>query len=123
MWLQGFAVRIEHADLTGGGLFEAVTRVLDSPQYAAAAKGVSVKLRARKRTSVQEAVGAVTPLFSADFCLTITTTRDLASNWSYIIRLDRQCNYPPVFRLLRPRSKQRISAAVLYCRGCAVVHC
>ena len=56
--LQGFAVRISHADLTGDGLLKAALEVLSNPKYAAAAGGVSVRLRTRKRTPVQEAIGA-----------------------------------------------------------------
>jgi len=57
LWLQGFAVRIGHEDLTGSGLKQALSKVLGDSKYATAAAGISVKLRARKRTPVQEAVG------------------------------------------------------------------
>ncbi|BDA49332.1 UDP-glucuronosyltransferase 2A1 [Coccomyxa sp. Obi] len=53
---KGFAVRISHGDLTGDGLLKAALEVLSNPKYATAAAGVSVKLRARKRTPVQEAI-------------------------------------------------------------------
>lgn len=56
--VQGFAVRISHADLTGDGLLKAAFEVLSNPRYSTAAAGVSVRLRARKRTPVQEAIGA-----------------------------------------------------------------
>ena len=58
LWLQGFAVRISKADLTGERLEEAVLEVLSDTRYATAAAGVSRKLRARKRAPVQEAAGA-----------------------------------------------------------------
>lgn len=51
-------MRIEHEDLTGRRLKEALSKVLGDAKYATAAAGISVKLRARKRTPVQEAVGA-----------------------------------------------------------------
>ena len=56
--MQGFAVRINHADLLTEALPEAILRLLGDQRYAQAAAMVSVKLRARKRTPVQEAAGA-----------------------------------------------------------------
>lgn len=55
---QGFAVRVRHTDIGTAAFPAAVARVLSNGSYAAAARKVSVKLRARKRTPVQEAVGA-----------------------------------------------------------------
>jgi hypothetical protein len=55
---QGFGKRIEHSDIGTDALPAAILEVLGRPQYAAAASAISVKLRARKRTPVQEAAGA-----------------------------------------------------------------
>ncbi len=60
---QGFAVRVLHSDIGTAAFPAALAQVLGNGSYAAAARKVSVKLRARKRTPVQEAVGAsLTPL-------------------------------------------------------------
>lgn len=56
--LQGFALRVRHSDIGTEAFPAALTELLGNGSYAAAAKAISVKLRARKRTPVQEAVGA-----------------------------------------------------------------
>ncbi len=53
-------MKISRKDIFKPALVEAIQKVLQDPSYAAAAANVSRKLRARKRTPVQEAAG--TPL-------------------------------------------------------------
>ncbi len=50
-------MRISHEDITVPTIVEAIQKVLQDPSYTAAARRVSKKLRARKRTPVQEAAG------------------------------------------------------------------
>ena len=56
--LQGIALIIRHTDLVTPALPEALMRVLTEPSFTRAAKRVSMKLRMRPRTPLQEAVGA-----------------------------------------------------------------
>ena len=77
---QGFAVRIKHADLMGEGLPEAVLKVLNGPQYAAAAKGASVKLRARKRGCGGYFSDAVKILTTGTFSPVVTVLRERLSS-------------------------------------------
>lgn len=51
-------VSISHKDILTPAFGEAIRKVLQDPSYRAAAELISRKLRARKRTPVQEAVGA-----------------------------------------------------------------
>ncbi|BDA49336.1 UDP-glucuronosyltransferase 2A1 [Coccomyxa sp. Obi] len=53
---RGFAVRVRHSDIGTAAFPVALAQVLGNGSYAAAARKMSVKLRARKRTPVQEAV-------------------------------------------------------------------
>jgi len=55
--LQGMGVRITHKDIFTPAFGEAISKVLQDPKYRAAADLISRKLRARKRTPVQEAAG------------------------------------------------------------------
>ena len=55
--MQGFGLRISHADLLTDALPEAIRHLLGDSQYADAAAKVSTQLRARKRTPAQEAAG------------------------------------------------------------------
>ena len=61
--MQGFGVQISHADVLTDALPAAVMHVLSNARYAEAARRMSVKLTARKRTPVQEAAGAGMLLF------------------------------------------------------------
>ena len=54
---QGFAVTISHTDLVTSALEQALMRVLTELSFTEAATRVSLKLRTRKRTPLQEAVG------------------------------------------------------------------
>lgn len=56
--LQGMGVRISHKDIFMPKFGEAIRKVFQDPSYGAAAELISRKLRARKRTPVQEAAGA-----------------------------------------------------------------
>lgn len=60
-------MRISHADILTEALPEAILHLLGDRRYAQAAAMVSVKLRARKRTPVQEAAGV--SMLSAPACL------------------------------------------------------
>ena len=51
-------MRISQADLSTEALPAAILRTLNDPEYAAAAKRISVRMRARPRTPLQEAAGA-----------------------------------------------------------------
>ena len=51
-------MRVRHRDIGTEAFPAALTELLGNGRYAAAATAISVKLRARKRTPVQEAVGA-----------------------------------------------------------------
>lgn len=62
MTVQGFALRVSHADLFTERFTGALKRVLGEPSFAAAARGISVKLRARPRTPTQEAAGESAPV-------------------------------------------------------------
>jgi glucuronosyltransferase len=55
-------VRITHKDIFTSALGEAIRKVLQEPSYRAAAGLISRKLRARKRTPVQEAAGVLATL-------------------------------------------------------------
>lgn len=55
--LQGFGEQISHLQIGTPAFREALLRVLTDPIYTRAAQTLSVKLRARKRTPVQEAAG------------------------------------------------------------------
>ena len=50
-------MRITHKDVFTSAFGEAISKVLQEPSYRAAAGVISRKLRARKRTPVQEAAG------------------------------------------------------------------
>ncbi len=52
------AVPVRHSDIGTEAFPAALAELLGNGSYAAAARRISVKLRARKRTPVQEAVGA-----------------------------------------------------------------
>lgn len=57
LFMQGFGVRLS-PDQAGTPAFkEALMEVLTNPKYTAAARAMSVKIRARKNTPVQEAAG------------------------------------------------------------------
>lgn len=56
--LQGFALTISHTDLVTPALPKALMRVLTNASFMEAARRVSMKLRTRARTPLQEAVGA-----------------------------------------------------------------
>ena len=55
--LQGMAARISYEDITKPAFLEAIQKVMLDPSYTAAAAKVSRKLRAWRRTPVQEAAG------------------------------------------------------------------
>ena len=55
--LQGMGVGILQKDIATQAFEEALRKVVTEPRYTAAARKVSQKLRARKRTPVEEAAG------------------------------------------------------------------
>ena len=55
--MQGFGVRLNPSQAGTTGFGEAIKEVLRNPQYTEAAQAMSVKIRARKNTPVQEAAG------------------------------------------------------------------
>lgn len=55
-------MRITHKDVLTSAFGEAIRKVLQEPSYRAAAGLISQKLRARKRTPVQEAAGVLATL-------------------------------------------------------------
>ena len=64
--MQGIGLQLRPAQAGKPAFREALMEVLSNPQYAKAAKAMSVKIRARKNTPVQEAAGAkFTPCKSA----------------------------------------------------------
>ena len=62
--LQGFGVRLCPMQAGTPAFREAIMEVLSNPRYAKAAQAMSVKVRARKNTPVQEAAGAHSALSS-----------------------------------------------------------
>lgn len=56
-------MRVHHSDIGTAAFPAALEQVMGNSSYAAAAKKIAVKLRARKRTPVQEAVGAYFTLY------------------------------------------------------------
>ena len=61
--MQGFAVQLSPHQAGMPAFREALMEVLTDPKYTKAAQAMSVKIRARKNTPVQEAAG-VLPNFS-----------------------------------------------------------
>ena len=59
--MQGLGLQLRPAQAGKPAFREALMEVLSNPQYAKAAKAMSVKIRARKNTPVQEAAGAKSP--------------------------------------------------------------
>ena len=59
--MQGFGLQLRPAQAGKPTFREALVEVLSNPKYAKAAKAMSVKIRARKNTPVQEAAGAAFP--------------------------------------------------------------
>ncbi len=57
MQLQGFGVRLNPMQAGMPAFGEAILEVLSNPRYAKAAQAMSIKIRARKNTPVQEAAG------------------------------------------------------------------
>jgi len=55
--MQGFGLRVSPSQLGKPAFKEALMEVLTNPKYTAAAQAMSVKIRARKNTPVQEAAG------------------------------------------------------------------
>lgn len=55
--VQAFGVQVDAANIGTPAFEAAIMQVLEAPKYRQAAKVVSVRLRARKRTPVQEAAG------------------------------------------------------------------
>ncbi len=55
--MQGFGVRVEPTQAGTPAFGEAIMEVLSNPRYTKAAQAMSVKIRARKNTPVQEAAG------------------------------------------------------------------
>ena len=55
--MQGIGVRLSPLQAGTPAFREAIMEVLSNPRYTAAAQAMSVKIRARKNTPVQEAVG------------------------------------------------------------------
>ncbi|CAL8464217.1 g3752 [Coccomyxa elongata] len=53
---RGFAVKVQHSDIGTAAFPAALAQVMGNSSYAAAARKIAVKLRARKRTPAQEAV-------------------------------------------------------------------
>ena len=59
--MQGLGLQLRPAQAGRPAFREALMEVLSNPKYAKAAKAMSVKIRARKNTPVQEAAGAYSP--------------------------------------------------------------
>lgn len=55
--MQGFGVRLSPHQAGRPAFKEALMEVLTNPKYTAAARAMSVKIRARSNTPVQEAAG------------------------------------------------------------------
>ena len=55
--VQGFGLQVDPTQAGTPAFQRALMAVLTDPQYAKAAKAMSVKIRARKNTPVQEAAG------------------------------------------------------------------
>ena len=55
--MQGFGLRLSPTQVGKPAFKEALTEVLTNPKYTVAAQAMSVKIRARKNTPVQEAAG------------------------------------------------------------------
>ena len=55
--VQGFGLQVDPAQAGTPAFQKALMAVLTDPQYARAAKAMSVKIRARKNTPLQEAAG------------------------------------------------------------------
>jgi hypothetical protein len=56
---QGFGLQVDASQIGTPAFEAAIMQVLEDPKYSQAAKVASVRLRARKRTPVQEAAGEV----------------------------------------------------------------
>ena len=56
--LQGIGLQLSPAQAGTPAFKDSLTEVLSNPKYTKAAKAMSVKIRARKNTPVQEAAGA-----------------------------------------------------------------
>ena len=59
--MQGIGLQLRPAQAGKPAFRGALIEVLSNPKYAKAAKAMSVKIRARKNTPVQEATGAKSP--------------------------------------------------------------
>ena len=59
--MQGIGLQLRPAQAGKPAFREALMEVLSNPKYTRAAKAMSVKIRARKNTPVQEAAGANSP--------------------------------------------------------------
>ena len=55
--MQGFGLRLSLSQVGKPAFKEALMEVLKNPRYTVAAQAMSVKIRARKNTPVQEAAG------------------------------------------------------------------
>lgn len=55
--MQGFGVRVSPMQAGTPAFKDAIMEVLSNPQYTATAEAMSVKIKARKNTPVQEAAG------------------------------------------------------------------
>ena len=64
--MQGFGLQVEPTQAGTPAFQKALMGVLTDPQYATAAKAMSVKIRARKNTPLQEAAGVPMCSWSRD---------------------------------------------------------
>ena len=62
MLAQGFGLRVDVSQIGTPAFEAAIVQVLNNPWYTEAARAASVRLRAQKRTPVQEAAGEQTVL-------------------------------------------------------------
>ena len=62
--MQGFGLRLSPSQVGKPAFKEALMEVLTNPKYTVAAQAMSVKIRARKNTPVQEAAGVYSLLAS-----------------------------------------------------------
>jgi hypothetical protein len=62
--LQGFGLQLSPFDLGKPAFRDALMEVVANPKYAEGARALAVKIKARKRTPVQEAAGTLRPCFT-----------------------------------------------------------
>jgi UDP:flavonoid glycosyltransferase YjiC (YdhE family) len=61
LFWQGFGLQLSPSQLSTPAFREAIIEVLTNPKYTRVAQSLAVKIKARKRTPVQEAAGKDLP--------------------------------------------------------------